>query len=881
MPSPVDDLPDPGPARTLDDLADGLRRLKVWAGDPSYESLKDRVNAAWVEAGRPASELAGKTTVVDCFRPGRRRVNADLVTALVAALHPDPGYVAQWRQALRVVTGESRAAAQVRVQQSLPPDLPGFTGRVAELTALCAMLAGNCASDTVVITGMAGVGKTRLAIRAAHTSSFDRYLFVNMRGFHPDQPPADPAAILDGFLRLLGQPGHQVPHDLAARTAAYRERLAGSRTLVLLDDAADEAPVRPLLPATPGCRALVTSRRRLTALKRAAHLMVDVFTPAEAGQMLALAAPDSTVGTDPDAGARIARRCGHLPLALGLVVGHINGKPGWTLTDHADRLDERHRLQRLDTGVELALDLSYRNLSGDAQRLLRLLALHPGQDMDAHAAAALVGGGHAAATLVGGGHAAAAQPTNGGHAAAAQPTNADVPAAAALLHHLGRNHLLLAAGPDRYALHDLVRAYASARAGDEDPPAERRAALTRLFDYYLATAAAAMDVLVPVERHLRPRIAEPATARPAFADACAARTWLDSERPTLVAVAVHAGANGWPDHTTRLSTTLFRYLAGGHLNDAFTIHGAARQVAEQSGDRIGLARALNNLAIAHTAEGRFELAADLLHQALVGYEQVNDRPGVARALGNLGMVEERLGRKSAVDHLERALPLFRDLGDVAGEARTELNLGLIDERLGRPEEAADRFERALGLSRRIDDRPGIASALRDLGGVEIKLDRHAAAGDHLRQALAVFRELGNADAEAWTLDSLGSLHTSLGDEEEAVACLRRALAIHREIGDRHGEAWALNALGEVASGHGRPTDALRLHSEAEAIAVGTGADELARAHAGLARTHRDLGDRDQARAHYRQALSLYTELGMPAAEEIRAALMMLDAAGTQ
>jgi len=185
------------------------------------------------------------------------------------------------------------------------------------------------------------------------------------------------------------------------------------------------------------------------------------------------------------------------------------------------------------------------------------------------------------------------------------------------------------------------------------------------------------------------------------------------------------------------------------------------------------------------------------------------------------------------------------------------------------------------VSRRIDDRPGIASALRDLGGVEIKLDRHAAAGDHLRQALAVFRELGNADAEAWTLDSLGSLHTSLGDEEEAVACLRRALAIHREIGDRHGEAWALNALGEVASGHGRPTDALRLHSEAEAIAVGTGADELARAHAGLARTHRDLGDRDQARAHYRQALSLYTELGMPAADEIRAALMMLDAAGTQ
>ena len=256
------------------------------------------------------------------------------------------------------------------------------------------------------------------------------------------QPPADPAAVLDSFLRLLGVPGQQIPHDLAARSSLYRERLAGRRALVMLDNAADEGQVEPLLPAGTGCLTLVTSRRSLSGLRSARHLPMDVFSPGEAVEFLRRAVPDIPMGDDPDALARVAHRCGCLPLALGLVTGHMRTKPSWTVTDHADRLDERHRDRRLDTDVELALSLSYQHLPADRRRLLRLLSLHPGHDIDTYAAAALAGTDRETAEL---------------H-----------------LHQLAADHLPQRTKPGRFVFHDLVRAYASSRASDEDRPRERR-----------------------------------------------------------------------------------------------------------------------------------------------------------------------------------------------------------------------------------------------------------------------------------------------------------------------------------------------------------------------------------------------------------------------
>ncbi|MDT4987059.1 MAG: hypothetical protein QOI74_1153, partial [Micromonosporaceae bacterium] len=461
-------LPDPGGAGTLDELVEGLRLLKAWAGGPSYDTITGRVNTAWRAAGRPGGELAKKTTVVDCFRTGRRRLSTDLVMAVVAALHPDAGYVAQWRQALRVIAGEAQAAAQVRVQDRLPEDLGEFTGRGAELDRLRRLLRCGTGGGAVVISaieGMAGVGKTQLAIHAGHLlhteRPFDRVLFVNLRGFHPDpaQPPADPAAVLDSFLRILGVPGQQIPHDTRARTDLYRQRLAGTHALIILDNAATEAQVQPLLPAGPGCLTLITSRRHLTDLAQATHLPVDVFTPDEALDFLKQALPDAPVGDDPEALTRIADRCGNLPLALGLVAGHIRTKVGWTLTDHADRLDDRHRDHHLDTGVELALNLSYQHLPPARQRLLRLLALHPGPDLDTYAAANL--------------------------------TDTDLDTTREHLHDLCAEHLLRRTAPGRYTFHDLVRDYAAQRAIDDERPSQRQTTLGRLLTYYLHTATTA------------------------------------------------------------------------------------------------------------------------------------------------------------------------------------------------------------------------------------------------------------------------------------------------------------------------------------------------------------------------------------------------------
>jgi tetratricopeptide (TPR) repeat protein len=858
MPSPhsFTELPDPGQATTVDDLVERLRLLKVWAGNPSYEWIKDRVNRSWTAAGRRTGELAGRTTIVDCFRSGRRRLNPDLVMAVVQALHPDAGYVTQWRQALQVIGGQAQAAAQVRAQDTLPQALPGFTGRTSELDRLQGALHdGTVNGGTVVISaiaGMAGVGKTQLAIHAGHLltrdQSIDRVLFVNLRGFHPDlaQPPADPAAVLEAFLRLLGMPGQQIPHDLATRIAAYRRQLGGTHTLVVLDNAADEDQVRPLLPETPGCPALVTSRRSLTGLHLATHLAVDVFTPGEALEFLTRAAPQVPVGPDPNAAARIVRRCGYLPLALGLVAAHIRGTPGWTLTDHAERLDERHGYRRLDSGVELALELSYHHLPTDQQRLLRLAALHPGQDLDAHAAAALA--------------------------------DSALSTVRAHLHQLCRDHLLQQRAPGRYTFHELVHAFAAGQAGDVDPPPERRDALTRLFDYYLATAATAMDTLYPAEAHRRPRFPPPGTPTPALTDPDTARTWLDIERPTLVAVAAHTADHGWPTHTTGLSTTLFRYLAGGYHTDALTIHGHARHVAQHTNDPTGQADALTNIGVAHLRLGQYGPADEHLQQALHLFQQAGDPVGQARALGNLGNIEGTLGRYGrATEYHKQVLALSRQVGDVTGEVDALNNLGIIEARLGRHEPAADYHEQALVRCRQAGDRTGEAWVLNNLGEAEARLGRYVPATDHLLQALALCREAGDRTGEAWVLDSLGILHTHRGQPAQATDHHQQAMAIFRETGQRNGEAWTLNGLGEAAHTIGRHTDALTYHTAAHTIAADIGDRfQQARAHTGLGHAHHTLSNPARARHHYQHALTLYTDLEMPDAEEIRAQLATME-----
>jgi tetratricopeptide (TPR) repeat protein len=851
--------PDAGGARTLDDLIERLRVLKTYAGNPSYEVITARVNAAWTAGGRPPAELARRGTVVDCFRTGRRRLNTDLFLAVVQALHPDAGYVAQWRQALTVALGESRAAAQVRTQDTLPADLAEFTGRADELARIRQTLRRSQDDGGAVvisaIEGMPGVGKTRLAVRAGHLLAreqlFDQVLFVNLRGFHPDpaQPPADPAAVLDGFLRLLGVPGQQVPHDLAARAALYRRRLAGRRAFVLLDNAFDEHQVRPLLPDSPGCLTLVTSRRALTGLAAVTHLTVDVFTADDAVDLLARAVPGVPIGGDPDALARVAHRCGYLPLALGLVTGQMRTRPGWTVTDHADRLDDRHRNQRIDSGVELALSLSYQQLPADRRRLFRLLSLHPGHDFDRYAAASLIGG--------------------------------DPDTATGYLHDLYLDHLLQPAAPGRFAFHDLVRAYATERTNDEDRPSERRGALTRLLDQYLYTAAAAMDVVIPVEQHRRPHIPPPATPTPPMADLATARAWLDTEITNLTAAAVHAAAHDRHTHTKHLAAILYRYLdTAGYFGDAIVLHTHARRAAQHTGDRDAEGHALANLGNVHGRLGDYRRAADYSEQALTVFREIGDRYGESRALTNLGNVYGRLGDYRQGAHYHRlSITVHREIGDRLGEARSLGHLGSDHERLGDYQQATDHHRRALALYREVDDRFGEARTLTNLGLVHERVGDYQQAVDHHERALALFREIGYRYAEAHALTNLGSVHLRTGRIRQAVDHHRQALAVFREIGDRGGEAEVLNSLGETLRAEGLPDQARIQHAAALALAEHIeDSYEQARAHDGLAHTHHAAGEAGPARDHWQQALARYTDLGVPEADKIRAQLV--DSAGS-
>jgi DNA-binding SARP family transcriptional activator/tetratricopeptide (TPR) repeat protein len=756
------------------------------------------------------------------------------------------------------------------VPAQLPADVAGFTGRaeeLAELDRLCGITDGTDrstgASPAVVISavsGTAGVGKTALAVHWAHRVA-DRFpdgqLCVNLRGFDPDQPMS-PADALAGFLVGLGVAGRDIPVELEDRAARYRTETAGRRLLVVLDNASSVDQVRPLLPGTPTATVLVTGRDSLPgliALHGARRLDLDLLPLPDAIALLRTLI-GRRVEADPGAAAELARQCARLPLALRVAAELAAARPTAPLAELvAELTDQQQRLDLLDGGgdpraaVGPVFSWSLQHLPADAVRLFRLLGPHPGPDLDPYAAAALA--------------------------------NTTTALARRMLDTLARAHLVQPVNTRRYGMHDLLRAYATSLTTAADRTEGLRAAYDRLFDYYLATAAAAMNTLHPAEANRRPDVPTPSTPTPGLTDPVVARAWLDAERRTLVAVAAHTANHGWPTHTIRLSSTLFRYLGGGHHTEALTIHGHACQAAHRTGDLAGHGHALTSLGTTHMQTGRGEAAAEHLHQALHLFRQAGDPSGEARALNNLGNVEQRLGHnRRAVDHIKQALALNRQAGDLTGEARALINLGTAEVRLGCYQPATDHYAEALTLFRRLGNRDGQAGALSDIGYAEVRLGRHAPAAEHLRQALTLHRRAGNRQGEAWALDSLGALHIRLGQPTRSTEHYQQALAIFGEIGQREGEAWALNGLGEAAHAAGRPADARRHHTAALTVTADTGArDQQARAHTGLGHAHAALAEPSRARQHYRQALALYIDLGVPEADDIRAHLATVEPTG--
>lgn len=763
-------------------------------------------------------------------------------------------------------TLESAGALPPRPAQ-LPLEVPGFAGRTAELSALQALLptgspgsaqdaesglANRPGGATVVISaigGTAGVGKTALAVRFGHQVARhfpDGQLYADLRGFSPSGSPADPADVLRRFLYALGVAADAVPPDMDVLAASYRSLLAGRRMLVVLDNVLDASQARPLLPGNPECLVLITSRRQLTGLAAAhgAHLLtLDVPSWDEARDLLAKRLGDERLISDPDAASELIRLCARLPLALAIAAARAAARPGLSLRDLVAELGQATSpLDVLNTGdpaTELrgVLSWSLRGLPGGAARMFALLGLHPGDELDVYAAAALA--------------------------------DVSLEEAFRCLDALGDAHLTRPAPQGRYRMHDLLHAYAADLARTDS---EAEVAQERLLDYYLATAAAAVDILHPAETHRRPQIRSCATPAPLLPDRRAALAWLNTERPNLVAVTAHAASHGWPSHALRLAATLNRYLQGGYYADAVVIHGHATDAAKRAGDQSGEADALRLLGGANLGMGRYAAAADCLRQALDVYRRIGDRFGEARTLDNLGAAEWHLGRHSnAIEHQERALALFRQSTDVVGQAITLINLGDKLQRLGRHKEAAERLREALALSRQDGDRDSEAFALINLGELEQRIGRLDHAASRFRQSLTIFRALGNRYGEAWALTHLGTIRASSREHEQAARYHRHALDLFRQAGDRNGEAAALSGLGEAVLAGGTPKDAVTHHTAALALAADAGNhEEQARAHAGLSQAYNAMGQFSAARKHFQDARRIYAGLGFPEAKQLRA-----------
>jgi tetratricopeptide (TPR) repeat protein len=648
------------------------------------------------------------------------------------------------------------------------------------------------------IGGTAGVGKTALAVQWARQCAArfpDGQLYVNLRGYDPAQP-VTAADALAGFLRALGVPGQEIPPGEEELAARYRSLLDGRQMLIVLDNAGSAEQVRPLLPGSPACTVVVTSRDALAGLVArhgAVRLELDLLPLADAVSLLRELIGERA-RSGPGAVTALADQCARLPLALRVAAELAAARPADPLAGLVEELAGRQRLDLLDasgdprTAVRSVFSWSYRRLDPGAARAFRMAGLHPGRDFDGYAVAALAG------------------------------TSLDQ--GRRMLDTLARAHLIQPVGPGRYSLLDLLRGYARELAAARDSEAEQQAALTRLFDHYLHTTAAAMDALYPAERHRRPPVPPPASLVPPVARPAGARDWLDAERATLVAIATHAAGHGWPGHATRLAATVFRYLErGGHVVEASSIHSHALAAGRQAGDADAEAAALNALGVLAVQQGRYQHAICHLEQAQALFRQAGDLFGQARTLNNLGMACLLEGHhEQASSRFQQALTLFRANGDQVSETSTLANLGQIDLRQGRYRQASERFRQTLTLARKTGNRDMESGALIKLGEASLRMGAYQRAASLLRRVLAVSRDSGGRTHEVSALTLLGETCLRLGRHQQAVGHLHHALAMAREIGGREEEADALNSLGEVLLAAGQPGQARVQHAAALGLA---------------------------------------------------------------
>lgn len=681
-----------------------------------------------------------------------------------------------------VVTGASDGRLRPR---QLPREPRVFVGRSTELARMLTVLRGHPQAGgeppVLALHGPGGVGKSTLALRAAYAVA-DRYtdgqLYVDLQGSTPGLPPLEPAEVLGRFLRALGVPHGDIPAAPAEAATHYQSLLAGRRVLIVLDNAVDAAQVAPLVPASGGCAALVTSRAALTTME-AVRVAVEVLDEADSVRMLAQLAGQSRVTAEAEAAAGITRRCGYHPLALRIAGARLAARPDWSLERFGERLRSRQRrldeLQAADLAVRSCFEISYEMLRSGvsaAARAFRLFGVLDVPEVSVELAAALL--------------------------------DVEPKVAEAALDELTEVRLLEPVGDGRFRMHDLLRLFAAELAVAEDPPADRVRAVRRALDWYLDRCRQVSDL---VEPHLRPQVGPPdgRDAGVAFRSPAQAVRWFETEVPCLVA-AVTQAATGEPD-VARFVTDLMplvrvRAMKYGHWREFETMTRLAVEVARRHGDRTGEAFTLTTLGVVEWRTGRTDAARDCLHRALGLRRGLGDQEAEGLALHNLGWLSMRTGDlDDALGHITAGLRLIEAHGsNRAGMVRH--NLGEVLLRLGRSPEAADCFERCLSVRRADRDLLGESITLAALGRAYCLLDRRGEALATFEDALSRCRETGNREDEWEVLLSRSEIWLRNGDLAAAVADLAQALELTAQVGDTYGQAAATRQFARVRAALG-------------------------------------------------------------------------------
>jgi DNA-binding SARP family transcriptional activator/tetratricopeptide (TPR) repeat protein len=693
--------------------AELVGELAGWcAAEPLRERFAVLRMLALYRSGRQADALAAfqqaRRMLVDELgvEPGEelRRLHQQ-----VLARDPALAVPAEWDAA---AAAGGLDAARV-VPRQLPPAVARFAGRSGELGVLAGLAeeVASGAGGTVVISaigGMAGVGKTALAVLFTHRVAGlfpDGQLYVDLRGFGPSGDPVPPARVVREFLGALGVAPRAVPADVDAQAGLYRSVLAGKRVLVVLDNARDAAQVRPLLPGSAGCLVVVTSRSQLAglaAVEGARLLPLGLLTEQEARELLAGRLGAGRVEAEAEAVTELIGLCARLPLALAITAARAAARPEHPLEALAAELRAAGGpLDALDAGeptasVRAVFSWSYRQLSPAAARLFRLLGIHPGPDISAPAAASLAG----------------VEPAQARH----------------LLAELARAHLVAEHAIGRYAFHDLLRAYAAEQARALDGDAARRAAVGRALDHYLHTAHAAAVLVNPSHTSLRIAPPEPGVTSEHLVGQRQALAWFEAEHHVLLAAALAAGT-GFERHAWQLPLAIGDYLdAGGHWHELAAVARNGLDAATRLGEVGGQAAAHRVLAGAHAQLARYDLAHAHLADSLELYRRLGDQAGQAivhRTVAWVSDLQERYAE--TLGHCERALVLFQAVGDQVEQARTLATIGWCHAHLGGHREAREFCQRALALLRERGHRLYQAGIWDTLGYVEHQSGDHVAA----------------------------------------------------------------------------------------------------------------------------------------------------------